>query len=76
MLKVKPHYLSKRGKREFVVLTVEDFDRINAALEDAADLRDLRDATRKNAGKPYLSAAQVQRQLAGRSTPRKRLAPR
>jgi len=24
MFKVKPEYLSKRGKREFVVLTVED----------------------------------------------------
>ena len=28
MLKVKPEYLSKRGRREFVVLTVEDFERM------------------------------------------------
>ena len=53
MLKVKPEYLSKRGKREFVVLTIEDFDRMKEALEDARDLRDLRRATRANAGKPY-----------------------
>ncbi len=39
MLKVKPEYLSKRGRRELVVLTVEDFQRIKAALDDAEDLR-------------------------------------
>ncbi len=72
MLKVKPEYLRKHGKAEFVVLTVEDFNRINEALEDARDLRDLRAATRKNARKPYLTAAQARRRLTHRSPgPRK-----
>lgn len=66
MLKVKPEYLSKHGKREFVVLTVEDFDRMQEALEDAKDLRDLRQATRRNAAKPYLTPAEVERRLASR----------
>ena len=35
MLKVKPEYLSKHGKRQFVILTIEDFDRIKEALADA-----------------------------------------
>lgn len=70
MLKMKPEYLRKRGKTEFVVLTIEDFNRINEALQDARDLLELRDATRKNSGKPYLTAAQVRRRLARRSAAR------
>lgn len=66
MLKVKPEYLSKRGRREFVVLTVEDFDRMTAAIEDAHDLRTLRAATGKNAKAPYLTSAEVDRRLASR----------
>jgi hypothetical protein len=72
MLKVKPEFLSKDGKRQFVILTIEDFDRIQEALDDARDLRDLRDATKRNAGKPYYTPAQVQRRLANRSTRTKR----
>lgn len=63
MLKVKPEYLSKHGKREFVVLSVEDFNRMTEALEDAHDLRDLRQATSRNAAKPYYTPAEVTRRL-------------
>ncbi len=66
MVKVKPEYLSKRGVREFVVLTVEDFDRMQAAIEDAQDLRTLRESTSKNAKAPYLTSEEVKRRLAGR----------
>jgi hypothetical protein len=72
MLKVKPEFLSKHGKRQFVILTIEDFDRIQAALDDARDLHDLRRATRRNAGKPYYTPAEVERHLASRSSRRKR----
>ena len=72
MLKVKPEFLSKHGKRQFVILTIEDFARIQEALDDARDLRDLRRATRRNAGKPYYTPAEVERRLARRSTRRKR----
>lgn len=73
MLKVKPEYLSKRGRREFVVLTVEDFDRMKAAIEDAHDLRTLREATSKNAKAPYLTSEEVARRL-GMGSTRKRKA--
>jgi PHD/YefM family antitoxin component YafN of YafNO toxin-antitoxin module len=63
MLKLKPEYLKKNGKNEFVVLTVEDFDRIKEALEDAEDLRILRDAKRRGANSPTTSLAQMKRQL-------------
>ncbi|HEX4792354.1 MAG TPA: hypothetical protein VH370_01095 [Humisphaera sp.] len=72
MLKVKPEYLSKRGRREFVVLTVEDFERMKEAIEDAEDLRALRQATARNAKAPYYSAAQVDRALRTRSPRRKK----
>ena len=72
MLKVKPEFLSKHGKRQFVVLTIEDFNRIKEALDDAQDLRDLRQATRINTGKPYYTPAEVERRLANRSTRSKR----
>ena len=44
MLKIKPEYLSKNGRPEFVVLTVEDYERMKQAMEDADDLRTLRQA--------------------------------
>lgn len=72
VLKVKPEYLSKRGRREFVILTVEDFDRMKEALEDAEDLRALRVATRRNAKAPYYTPAEVERRLATRSTRKKK----
>ena len=72
MPKVKPEYLSKNGKRQFVILTIEDFDRIKEALEDARDLRDLRRATQSNAGRPYYTPAEVERRLATRSPRTKR----
>jgi PHD/YefM family antitoxin component YafN of YafNO toxin-antitoxin module len=68
MLKIKPEYLSKRGRREFVILTVEDFNRMQAAIEDADDLRILRRATRKNGKTPYYSSEEVDRRLGTRST--------
>jgi PHD/YefM family antitoxin component YafN of YafNO toxin-antitoxin module len=70
MLKVKPKYLSKRGKREFVVLTVEDFERMQRFIEDANDLRTLRAATTRNRKARYFTPAEVARQLLPRS-PRK-----
>jgi hypothetical protein len=72
MVKVKPEYLSKRGRREFVVLTVEDFDRMKEAIEDAEDLRTLRQATARNAKARYYTAAEVDRRLRTRATSTRR----
>jgi siroheme synthase (precorrin-2 oxidase/ferrochelatase) len=72
MLKIKPEYLSKRGRREFVILTVEDFDLMKEAIEDAQDLRALRNATRKNAKSRYYTPAEVDRRLRTRSTTKRK----
>jgi PHD/YefM family antitoxin component YafN of YafNO toxin-antitoxin module len=74
MLKVKPEYLSKRGRREFVVLTVEDFERMKAACEDAQDLRELREATKSNAKAAYYTAEEVERRLSNPRPSRKKKA--
>jgi len=68
MFMVNPEYLSKRGKREFVILTRENFDWMKEALEDAQDLRALRSATRKNAKAPYYTHQEVTRRFAERSS--------
>jgi PHD/YefM family antitoxin component YafN of YafNO toxin-antitoxin module len=73
MLKVKPEYLSKHGRREFVVLTVEDFERMKEAIEDAEDLRTLRAAKRRNAKAPYYTVNEVQSRLRGRNSAKKKL---
>ena len=70
MLKIKPEYLSKDGRREFVVLSVEDFDKIKEALEDADDLRNLREAKRKNAKLPYFTLEETEQMLKQRRTKR------
>ena len=50
MLELKPVYLKKNGKNEFVVLTVAEFERIKEALEDIEDSRILQ-ASKRRGGK-------------------------
>jgi PHD/YefM family antitoxin component YafN of YafNO toxin-antitoxin module len=75
MVKIKPEFLVKNGKREFVILTARDFDRVIEALEDAEDLRVLREARRKNANSPTYTLEEVKRRL-GIAPPRGRKASR
>jgi PHD/YefM family antitoxin component YafN of YafNO toxin-antitoxin module len=63
MLKLKPEFLSKSGRKEFVVLTTEEFERVKEALEDAEDLRILREARRRNANSPTYTLSEVKRRL-------------
>ena len=44
MITLHPEFLSKDGKREFVVLPYEEFVALQQLLADAADLIDLRKA--------------------------------
>ncbi len=61
MLKLKPKYLSKNGRREFVVLTVEEFERVIDALEDAGLARAMREAQIRNANSPKDTLEEVKR---------------
>lgn len=48
MLKLKPQFLKRNGKKRFAVLSIEDFNRVTEALGDADDFRTLRKARRRN----------------------------
>ena len=63
MVKIKPEFLVKNGRRAFVILAAKDFDRIMEALEDAEDLRILREARRRNANSPTYTLEEVKRRL-------------
>lgn len=72
MLKLKPEFLTRDGKKQFVVLSIEDFEQITEALEDVEDLRILEKAKQRGAGSPMTSHAEMKRLLG--ITPRKRKA--
>jgi len=44
MITLSPNILEKDGKKEFVVLTYEEFLRVEEALQELADLQLLREA--------------------------------
>jgi len=73
MLKLKPEFLKRKGKKQFVVLTIEDFELIQEALEDAEDLRTLQESKRRGANSPLTSHEDMKR-LLGISPSRKRKA--
>jgi hypothetical protein len=63
MLKIKPEFPVKNGRREVMILTARDFDRVIEALKDAEDLRILREARRRNAKSPTYTPDEVKRRL-------------
>ena len=63
MLKLHPEFLKKNGTTQFVVLPYEEFVKIQEALDDANDLRALREAKRLDTGGPGMSLAEMRRRL-------------
>ncbi|MFB2880413.1 type II toxin-antitoxin system Phd/YefM family antitoxin [Floridanema aerugineum] len=63
MIELHPEYLSKNGKKEFVVLPYEEFQALQELLEDLEDLIDLRNAKQEDADKPSISLTEVKKQL-------------
>ena len=62
-LALHPEFLVKNGKREFVVLTIEEFEALQELLADAQDLIDLREAKEAEGDAPTLSLEEVKQQL-------------
>ena len=58
-----PQILEKDGRKQFVILPYEEFERIQEALEDLEDLQTLREAKASEAEAPTLSLAQVREEL-------------
>jgi hypothetical protein len=70
-LKLKPEFLKKNGKTEFVILTAHDFSAIEELIEDALDIRILEKARREDDGRPGISLEELKRQLGMKKKPRK-----
>jgi len=63
MLKLKPEFLKKNGKTEFVILTARDFSAIEELIEDALDIRILEKARAADDGRPGISIDEMKRRL-------------
>jgi PHD/YefM family antitoxin component YafN of YafNO toxin-antitoxin module len=71
MLKTKYDVLTRNGKEKFVVIPMTDYEALLEQLEDERDLRDLRAAKKRNAGKPGITHEQMLKELAIKPTRRK-----
>ena len=63
MLELHPEFLSKNGKKEFVVLPYEEFTALQERLADAEDLFDLRQAKQAEGKKKSIPLADVKKRL-------------
>ncbi|MFA7235838.1 MAG: hypothetical protein WC058_03150 [Phycisphaeraceae bacterium] len=63
MLDLKPQILKHDGKESFVILTWDEFQAIRDALDDAEDLRILRQSREEQRDEPTISHEQLKREL-------------
>ena len=63
MLQLHPNILRKNGKDEFVVLPYEEFVAMQELLEDAEDIKLLREARQENADDPGISLDEARKRL-------------
>jgi PHD/YefM family antitoxin component YafN of YafNO toxin-antitoxin module len=63
LIQIHPNFIEKKGKKEFVVLPIEEYEKIQDTLEDYEDLIDLRKAKAKEKNKKSLSLLEVKRKL-------------
>ena len=59
MIELHPEILEKDGKKQFVILTYEEFTAIEEALADAEDLVALRIAKKEELGAPSVPLEKV-----------------
>ncbi|MCI5217791.1 MAG: type II toxin-antitoxin system Phd/YefM family antitoxin [Candidatus Electrothrix sp. LOE2] len=58
-MKLNPQLIKSKGKSEFVVLPIEEFEAMTELIEDCEDLRVLRDAKEKSRGKKSIPIKDV-----------------
>lgn len=63
MIEIHPKYLEKDGKKEFVVLSVKEYETLRAHVEDLEDLLDLRKAIAEEGAVPGLSVEDARKEL-------------
>ena len=62
-MKLNPTFLEKNGRAEFVVLPVEEFQRLREYVEDLEDLVDLQKAIESEGDAATVSIDEVERGL-------------
>lgn len=60
-MELHPEFLSKDGKKEFVVLPYEEFVALQEQLADAEDVLDLRVTKKEEAGQPGIGLDEVKK---------------
>lgn len=60
---MKPIILEKNGKKEFVILSYEEFLKLKEIAEDYEDLKTLREAKKEEKDKPGYSLEEVKKIL-------------
>lgn len=63
MITLHPEFLTKEGRKEFVVLPYEEFIALQELLEDAEDVLDLRAAKQEEKDKPSIPIEDVKKEL-------------
>lgn len=63
MFTLNPEFIKKNGKKEFVVLSYDEYKSLEEYLEDLEDLLDLRKAKKKEAKKRSISLDKVKKQF-------------
>ena len=61
MITLHPNILKKAGKKEFVVLSYEEYLKVQEELENYEDLKELRTAKAKEANAPTIPLAEVRK---------------
>jgi hypothetical protein len=63
MIKLSPQILEKNGKKEFVIISYEEFVKIQEELDNYDDLCYLREAKKKECDAPTLNLKEVKEKL-------------
>lgn len=58
-MQLHPQMIEKEGRKEFVVLPFEEYQKLTELLQDYEDLKELREAKQASQGEKGISLAQV-----------------
>ncbi len=63
LIKLHPKYIEKKGKKEFVIISYDEFCRIEEKLTDYEDLIELRKIKKSEKNKKTKSLSEVKKEL-------------
>ncbi|MEY3867184.1 MAG: type II toxin-antitoxin system prevent-host-death family antitoxin [Microcoleaceae cyanobacterium] len=63
MISLHPEFITKNGKKEFAVISYEEFEALQQFIADMEDLMDLRAAKEEEGDQPSVPLAEVKKLL-------------